>query len=407
MSWNDPKDSGRRDPWGKGNGDAGPPDLDEVVRRLRGRFAGLFGGRGGGSGQGGRPAAPGGSGGLLVGSLVLALGLWALFGFYRITEGEVGVVLRFGEYHSSNTPGLHWRAPLVDQLLRVDMENIRSQTLGYRTSEATRSETSVPRESLMLTADENIVDVKLAVQYRIDNARDFLFNVRDPEATLKQVTESALREVVGKSRMEFILTEGRDEVASRVRDLVVRTLSDYGTGILITSMNMQDAQPPEQVQAAFFDVVKSREDKVRFINEAQAYRNDLVPKARGEAARILANAQAYQSRVVAEAEGAASRFNQVLDEYRLAPEVTRERLYIQTQESMLSRTPKVLMNTDDDGASNLFYLPLDKLMSGRRADSAGADSSARIERSVSRPVESRGSGLRAPRESSRGREPRR
>lgn len=353
MSWNDSQGSGNRDPWGNRD-NAGPPDLDALLRKLRQRFGG--GGGGGTDGGGGKVV-----GGLVWGLLLLGFLLWLGTGFYRVNEGERGVVLRFGAYQTTTLAGLHWHIPFpVERVYTVNVGRIRTIEVGYRGSGRSAGRTAVPRESLMLTEDENIVDIELAVQYRIKDARDYLFNVRDPEITLRQVVESALREVVGKRPMEFIITEGRDVVAAQVIEMVQAMLDSYGTGISVTSVNMQDAQPPEQVQAAFSDAVKAREDKQRLINEAEAYRNSVQPQARGEAARQLADAAAYKAQVIDRASGQATRFSKVLAAYQDAPDVTRERLYLETMEQVLGDSRKVLVSADN--GNNVFYLPLDKLM---------------------------------------------
>ena len=348
MAWNEPGGSGNRDPWGR-RADAGPPDLDELFRRLRQRL----GGNGGGSSNSPPPA-------LWGGLLVVLLALWLASGFYVVSEGERGVVLRFGKFTSAATPGLRWHLPYpVERVVRVNIGEIRTAEVGYRGSLRDRAATDVALESQMLTADENIVDVKLAVQYRVKDAANYVFKVRDPDLTVQQVAESAMREVVGKSRMEFILTEGRDAVAQQVAELLQDTLDRYQAGIEVTSVNMQDAQPPEQVQAAFFDAVKAREDEQRLINEAQAYRNEVIPRARGEVARIVADAEAYKGQIVARAEGETARFSLLAKEYRAAPRVTRQRLYLETMEKVLARTPKVLMQGD---GNRVTLLPLDRLL---------------------------------------------
>jgi membrane protease subunit HflK len=361
MAWNEPGGSGNRDPWGR-RADAGPPDLDEVFRRLRKRF--------GGGGNDNRGSAGGPPPALWAGVLALLAALWLLSGFYVVREGERGVVLRFGKFDTTTTPGLRWHLPYpVERVLKVNIGEIRTAEIGYRGSLGARGESDVSQESQMLTADENIVDVKLAVQYRVKDAADYVFKVRDPDLTVAQVAESAIREVVGKSRMEFILTEGRDAVAQQVAVLAQETLDRYGTGIEVTSVNMQDAQPPEPVQASFFDAVKAREDEQRLINEAQAYRNEVIPRARGEVARILADAEAYQGQTVARAEGDGARFEQIATQYRAAPQVTRQRLYLETMEQVLGRTPKVLLGGD---GNQITLLPLDKLLTPSVADPAQA-----------------------------------
>lgn len=376
MAWNEPGGSGNRDPWGR-RADAGPPDLDEVFRRLRKRFGGNSG-SGNNTGGGPPPALWGGLLGLLV-------ALWLASGFYMVREGERGVVLRFGKFASTSTPGLRWHLPYpVERVLRVNIGEIRTAEVGYRNQARDRAGADVSQESLMLTADENIVDVKLAVQYRVKDAADYVFKVRDPDLTVQQVAESAIREVVGKSRMEFILTEGRDAVTQQAALLMQETLDRYQTGIEVTSANMQDAQPPEPVQAAFFDAVKAREDEQRLINEAQAYRNEVVPRARGEVARIVADAEAYRGQIIARAEGDTARFGQIAEQYRAAPVVTRQRLYLETMEQVLSRTPKVLMSGD---ASKLTVLPLDRLLSsGTTEPAATAQPAAPTTPPISLPI---------------------
>ncbi len=363
MAWNEPGGSGDdKDPWGaRGNKNQSPPDLDEVVRKLQDRFNKLFGGgKSGGEGASGGSASPGGKG---VGILVLiALVLWGLTGLYTVNEGNRGVVLRFGEYTETTMSGLHWHIPYpIEQVEIVNVQEIRNVEVGYRSNLSGQGGgRSVLNEALMLTQDENIIDIKFAIQYRIKDARDYLFNVSDPDVTLHQATESAVREIIGKSKMDFVLTEGRNEIVVRGKELIQKIVDDYKAGLELTSVNMQDAQPPEQVQAAFSDAVKAREDEVRLKNEAEAYANDVLPKARGTAARMVEEANAYKEQVIAEAEGDASRFSQVLTEYKKAPEVTRQRMYLDAIESVMNKSTKVLV--DVDGGNNLLYLPLDRMM---------------------------------------------
>ena len=281
-------------------------------------------------------------------------------------------------------PGPHWHAPYpIAKVEKVNVEEIRNIEIGYRSRGGTQSVGSVPRESLMLTKDENIIDIKFAVQYRVKDAKNYLFSVLNPDVTLRQATESAVRDVIGKSKMDFVLTEGRAEIASRSRDLIQEIADRYNTGLDVTTVNMQDAQPPDQVQDSFADVVKAREDKQRLINEAEAYHNDLLPKARGASARIVAEAEAYREQVMVKADGETSRFNQILAEYQKAPEVTRKRLYIDAMEGVLSRSSKVMV--DVDGGNSLLYLPLDKMVEqgGSRRMSA-AESAA--SRDISSPI---------------------
>jgi membrane protease subunit HflK len=368
MAWNEPGGSGGRDPWGgRDQEQQGPPDLEEVVKRLQERLGGLFGGKGGG-GAARRGGGPRAAGIWLVVAVLLAL--VALSGLYIVDPAERGVVLRFGRYVDTTTPGLHWRIPFIEGVEIVNVEQIRNVEVGYRSGRSGPQTASVPREALMLTQDENIVDVQLAVQYRVKSAPDYLFNVRDPDLTLRNVTESAVREVIGKSAMDFVLTEGRAEIAARTEQLIQDIIDRYKTGLQVTSVNMQNAQPPEEVQAAFADAIKAREDEQRQKNEAEAYSNDILPKARGAAARRLEEANAYRSRVIAQAEGEASRFSQVLAEYKKAPEVTRERLYLDAMQDVLSDTGKVLVDVQQGG--NLLVLPLDQLMSSLQSGGSEA-----------------------------------
>ncbi len=343
MAWNEPGNSGGKDPWGGRNNEQGPPDLDEVVRKLQDKFGGLFGqGRGRGTGGG----ASAGSIGMV---LVLALALWALSGIYTVDEGQRGVVLQFGAYKDTTMPGLNWYPRFIQSVEEVDISSVRSIELGRRADEA-----------LMLTQDENIVDVKFTVQYQVKDARDYLFNVRDPDQTLREATESAVREVIGQSEMDFVITGGRSEVVERVKVLVQEILDRYRAGLTVVNLNMQDAQAPEQVQGAFADAVKAREDEQRLKNEAEAYSNDVLPRARGAAARLIEEANAYREQVIAQAEGETARFLSVLAQYEKAPAVTRKRLYLESMESVLSQSSKVMVDTK--GGNNLLYLPLDKLM---------------------------------------------
>lgn len=359
MAWNEP--GGGKDPWGGRGGDQGPPDLDEIVRKMQEKMGGLFGGRRGGVSRGGG----GGAGAFTVGLVaVAALAIWLLFGFYIVDAGKRGVELRFGRFSQITEPGLHWHAPYpFEQVELVDVEKRNFVEVGYRSGGGgTAGTQSVPKEALMLTQDENIVDVRVAVQYQVKDARDYLFNVRNPDETLKQATESAIREVIGKSKMDFVLTEGRSEVAMQAKALIQSTLDQYQTGLLVTTVNLQDAQPPEEVQGAFVDAIKAREDEDRQKQEAQAYANEVIPKARGAAARLLEEANGYKLSAIAKAEGEASRFEQLLAEYAKAPEVTRTRLYIETMQNVLSNSNKVAI--DVTGGNNLLYLPLDQMLKG-------------------------------------------
>ncbi len=349
MAWNEPGGSGGKDPWGGRKDEQGPPDLDEVVKKLQDKIGGLFGGGNGGSGSP-RSASSGGMGVGGIGIIVVLLTIvWGISGFYTVHEGTRGVVLQLGAYKETTMPGLQWYPRFYQSVERVNVDNVRSIELGIRGD-----------ESLMLTQDENIVDIKFAVQYQIKDARDYLFNVRDPDETLRQAMETSVREIVGKREMDFIITGGRAEVGALAQELMQGILDQYQAGLVISSLNMQDAQAPQQVQGAFADAVKAREDEVRFKNEAEAYANDVLPTARGQAARLLEEANAYKEQVIAEAEGETARFLSVLEQYKLAPNVTRKRLYIDTMESVLSSSSKVVVDTK--GNNNLLYLPLDKLM---------------------------------------------
>lgn len=370
MAWNEPGGSGDKDPWGGRNDEQGPPDLDEVVRKLQNKLGGLFGGKGGGNS--GTPSGGSiGFGGIST-ILIVAVLVWGLSGIYIIEEGTRGVVTQFGAYKETTMPGPHWYPRFIQSVEKVNVENVRSIELGVRSE-----------ESLMLTQDENIVDVKFAIQYQVGDARDYLFNVVDPDETMRQAMESAVREIIGKSEMDFVITGGRSEVVSRSQQLIQEILDQYKTGLVVSQLTMQDAQAPQQVQDAFADAVKAREDEQRLKNEAEAYSNDVLPKARGSAARILEEASAYKEQVIAEAEGETSRFLSILKEYRKAPEVTRKRLYIDTIESVLHQSSKVVVDTK--GNNNLLYLPLDKLME-RSGESSGSVPSKNYE--VQKPVDS-------------------
>jgi membrane protease subunit HflK len=351
MAWNEP---GRnRNPWGN-RPDKGAADLDEALRNLQKKLAGLFGGRGGGSGGSGgsggtEPPADGALRGFGVGTVVLVLLLvWAATGVYKVDAAERAVVTRFGKYVYTADPGLRWHLPWPIEARQI--VNVQSVE-GF------------VDQTRMLTSDENLVDINFAVQYRRAEPVAYAFNVRDPEETLGQVSESAIREVVGRSGLDFVLESGRQEITARTRDLIQRTLDMYKTGIEVTTVNLQGVSVPEQVQTAQRDAIKAREDKERLALEAQAYANDILPKAKGSAARLSQDAQAYRSRSIADAEGEASRFSQLATAYERAPAVTRQRLYYETIEGVLGGANKVLIDTK--GTGNMIYLPLDKLLERR------------------------------------------
>ena len=342
MAWNEP--GGNKDPWNAGRRGDGPPDLDDMLKRLRARFAG----------RGGKPLPTGGAG--LLGLIVLAV--WLASGFYMVDEQERAVVLRFGAYVKTTDPGARWHLPWpIEQVEKVNVTGVRSVT----------------DKADMLTQDENIVDVELTVQYRVSSAQDYLFNVTDPDMTLRQATKSAVREVVGRSNMDFILTDGRQSVAEKTKQLLQARLDEYKSGLVVTEVNLQQAQPPEPVQGAFADAIKAREDQQRLKNEAEAYANDRLPKARGAAARQAAEAVAYRDRTIATAEGDASRFTQLVTEYKKAPKVTRQRLYLDAMNEVLGNTSKVLIDVDKGGP--LIYLPLDQILKNAQNANVGADSS--------------------------------
>jgi membrane protease subunit HflK len=351
MSLNDPQ-------WGKrGGGNEGPPDLDEMWRNFNRKLNGLFSKRAGGGSDGGEPPNMrqlGGGAGLIFLVVVIA---WLASGFYIVVEGQRGVVLTFGKFSEVTGAGLKWRFPYPIQSNEiVNLSGARTIEVGYRNN----IKTKVLRESLMLTDDENIIDIQFSVQYQLKDPKDYLFNNRRADDTVLQAAETAFREIVGRSKMDFVLYEGRDQVARASETLMQSILDRYQAGIAITKVNVQNAQPPEQVQAAFDDAVRAKQDLERQKNEGQAYYNDVVPKAQGTASRLQEEAKGYRSRVIANADGEASRFRQILVEYNKAPQVTRDRMYLDMVQQILASTSKVLI--DAKAGSNLLYLPLDKIM---------------------------------------------
>lgn len=369
MAWNEPGNSGGKDPWGQRNKNQGPPDLDQVIKNIQDKLRGLFGGGGGKRTSGGGNSNVGGFGVALV--IVVALVLWLLSGFYVVQQGERGVILHFGQYNATQLTqaGLHWRWPYpIETVEKVNVEQVSTLEIGYRSGRSGGSALKVPKEALMLTEDENIIDIEFAVQYKVKDASAYLFNVRDPQATVLQATESAVREIVGKSTLDFVITEGRDAIGQDTRKLLQEILDRYKTGIHVVTVQMQKALPPEEVKAAFDDAVKAREDEQRLKNEAEAYSNDLIPRARGGAARMIQEAEGYKASVIARAEGDARRFSQVVREYAKAPRVTRERLYLEAMEQVLRNTTKVYV--DQKAGNNMLYLPLDKLINPSAAAAA-------------------------------------
>lgn len=369
MSWNEPGNK-NNDPWGGGGGgnrgDQGPPDLDEVIRKFTGRLNRLFGGKGNrgdsdgsGGGGGGVPA------GLLSGLVLLAVVVWAAMGFYTVDEAERGVVMRFGELQEQVImPGLRWNPPIVDSVQKVNVSQVN--TSSYTND--------------MLTADENIVHVEISVQYLIQEPVRYVVQVRDPRAGLDQAVESAIRHVVGSTTMDLVLTQGRADVAAEVQERAQQYMDHYGTGIMVTQVNVQDAQPPNAVQAAFDDVIRAREDEQRAQNQALSYANRVVPEARGEAQRIIEEANAYRDRVVNLSRGEADRFDMLYAEYQNSPEVMRERLYIDAMQDVLSNSSKVLI--DIENGNNMMFLPLDRIMSQNMQDNDDIDTSRLTERQL-------------------------
>lgn len=340
MAWNEPGGN-KQDPWGNRN-DKGPPDLDEIFKNMQNKISGIFGKSGNGGGGHGSGF---GAGGFFVAFVLFAV-LTLFTSFFTLQEPERGVVTRLGAFQRIAEPGFNFKWPWF--LEEVEVINV-DKNLAYSL-----------RQQSILTKDENIVEVDVSVQYNVSDAKKFAFNVRQPNETLQQVVNSALREVVGKNDMDFVLKEGRDAIANSVMLTVQSTLDSYETGINVTNVNLEGAQPPEPVQAAFSDANKAREDKERFINEAEAYSNDIIPKARGDAQRLQEEAKAYRTRVVRSAEGDADRFLSMYTEYQKAPKVTRSRMYLDALEQVLANSSKVMV--DVDGGNNMMYLPLDALL---------------------------------------------
>jgi membrane protease subunit HflK len=367
MSLNDPQ-------WGKRGNSGGPPDLDEIWRNVNRRMNALFGrrtGDDGGNGSGGPPRrglALGGAG-LLV---ALVLLVWLASGFYIVDEGRRGVVTRFGKYTETTQPGPRWHLPFpVETVELVDYSQVKTVEIGYRGSTSNKN----AKEATMLTEDENIIDIQFAVQYNLNatnpnSAEEYVFNNRKPDDMVKFVAESAVREIVGKAKMDFVLYEGREQIASQTRDLMQKSMDRYKTGINIQKVTLQSVQPPDKVQAAFDDAVKAAQDRVRLVNEGQAYANDVIPRARGTASRLMEEANGYNTEVTQRAEGDASRFKSILTEYSKAPGVTRDRLYIDMMQSVLTNSSKVLI--DQKTGANLLQLPLDKLLQQSAAPAAAA-----------------------------------
>ena len=358
----------------------GPPDLDEVLKDLGRKIDNIFkrkprivvDNNGGGANNNGNKQNINGGDIPLLPILLIVFLIWLLTGFYIVDQGSRGVVLRFGEHINITQPGPRWHLPYpIETVEIVNQEQVRTIEVGYRSSNDLGANSQDLRESLMLTGDENIVDLQFAVQYNLKSVEDFIFNNRAAESSVRAGAETAIREVVGKSEMDFVLYEGREEIAIRTKDLIQQILDRYSTGINVTSVTMQNAQPPEQVQAAFDDAVKAKQDLERQKNEGQAYANDVVPKARGTAARLLAEAHGYKVSIENEALGNSSRFEQIMKEYERAPEVTKNRLFLEAQEEILSNVTKVIID-QKSGSNSLIYLPLDQIMKNNNRSSVNS-----------------------------------
>ncbi|MFO7787095.1 MAG: FtsH protease activity modulator HflK [Halospina sp.] len=355
MAWNEPggNRNNDRDPWSSGNrggNDQGPPDLDEALKKGLDKLNRLFGNKGGSGGSGGSGTS-GGQGGGGFGLILAVLGL-LVFGFlawqsvYIVDERENAVVLRFGEYHTTTLPGLNFKIPLIDDVRMVTVTDVRSfKSTGH-----------------MLTSDENIVSVNLGVQYRVQDPKDFVLNVREPNTTLRYATDSALRHEVGSAQLNGVLTDKRAELGQNVEKRLQRFLDSYVVGMQILRVNVESTQPPEEVQDSFQDVQRAREDRQRIVDQAERYRNRVVPEARGQAQRIREDANAYQAKVVEAAQGDTARFLDVLGVYEQAPEITSRRLYIETMQQVLTGTSKVVVDIEE--GNNLMMLPLDQMMKG-------------------------------------------
>ena len=339
MAWNEP--NGNKDPWGRKSNTSS--ELDNALNDLNKYFKNLLGGTSGGSNSNKKNSS-------IIGAVILTI--YLLSGIYIVNDGERGVVLQFGEFSNITMPGPHWIPRIIQKAEIVDVSKIRS----------------IQQKAQMLTEDENIVSVNFAIQYDIKDASDYIFNLRDPDETLSAAGESSIREVLGKNKMDFVITEGRETIASDTKILLQSVLDSYGAGINVQTVNILEAQPPEQVQDAFSDAIRAREDEQRYINEAEAYRNEIIPLARGKAVQIIEEAKAYRVKLIKSAEGEALRFSKLYKEYKKSPEVTRERLYIESVESVLGSSTKVMI--DIDGGNNLLYLPLDKILEPRMQNSS-------------------------------------
>jgi len=353
MPWN----QNENNPWGNrpsggGGSNQTPPDLDEVIKRLQERFGGIFGGKGGGDGSG-----PGK--GALTAIAVVALLLWVATGIYVVAADEEAVVLRFGQHSATKGPGLNWHLPYpIESVEKLPVTRVQRLGIGFRDFGEGRVR-KVPQEALMLTRDENIVDISFIVQYKIKSVENYLFNIDSAEKTVRDAAESAIREVIGRTMIDDVLTTKKAEVEVETQDLIQSILDEYKAGISVTTVKLQDVQPPERVIKEFKDVASAREDKERAKNEAQAYANQIIPNSRGEAKKMILDAEGYQREVVERATGEADRFGELLKAYRQAPEVTRKRLYLDTMQQVMSKVDKVIIDGSVAGQI-LPYLPLDR-----------------------------------------------
>lgn len=343
MAWNEPGNNGKdRDPWGNSGKNQTPPDLDKVFRNFLQKLSALLGGR--------RPGGDVSSLGIFL-IVMVALVAWVISGFYTIKEAERGVVLRFGKFYQSVEPGLRWKATFIDQVIPVDVESVRS----------------LPAAGFMLTQDENVVRVEMDVQYRVADARKYLFSVTNADDSLSQATDSALRYVVGHTTMDEVLTRGREKVRQDTWQELEQTIEPYDMGIVVVDVNFLPARPPEEVKDAFDDAISAQEDEERFIREAEAYAREVEPKARGQVKRLEEEAQGYKEQVVLKSSGEVARFNELLPQYLAAPDLTRERIYLETMEEIYSKANKVLVALPE-GSNSMIYLPLDKMAPGKSAN---------------------------------------
>ena len=353
MAWNEPGNN-EKDPWkNKGGKNQGPPDLDDLLKDIGNKFGGIFGGKKSGGGSGKSLSSVG-----IMVLLIVAMLVYAFTGFYTIKEAEKGIVLRFGQYAGLVEPGLRWKWSFVERVIPVDMQTTRD----------------LPSAGFMLTQDENVVRVEMQIQYRVVDARNYIFSVTNADDSLSQSLDSALRYVIGHSKMDDILTSGREEVRQAVWKELDKIIEPYNLGLIIVDVNFKDARPPEEVKDAFDDAISAQEDEVRFLREAEAYARGIEPRARGRVKRLEQEALAYKAQVLLDAEGEVARFNKLLPEYQAAPEVTRQRMYLTTMEKVYSNTSKVMV--DVDGGNNMMYLPLDQIMKNnqsRQSDSLGSD----------------------------------